>query len=253
MITPQTLAGTNLSPYMNPYTQSVIDPSMQLLEQQRRQGIGQIGDQATQARAFGGSRQGVAEGVTNSQSALQAGQLGANLWGQNFNQAQQAATGDITRNMQAQQLNQAAGEWGAGFQGQMAQQLAGLAQGRQQNFLAGIQPAMAGQQMMTAQQQAQLDAAQQLYNEQKQDPLQRIAIRTNQLAQSPYGQTTTQMGQGPSSNPMLAGLGAGATTLGLLGTFGKMFGPWGSSADAGIPGSNAAAQSAAAAYGPVYV
>jgi hypothetical protein len=224
MVSPQTLAGTDLSPYMNPYSSMVINPAMTQMEQARRQALGQVGDQATQSRAFGGSRQGIAEGVTNAQSELQKGQFVGNLMGQNFAQAQAGATGDITRNMQAQQLNQAAGEWGAGFQGQMAQQLAGLAQGRQQNYLAGIQPAMAGQQMMTAQDQAKLDAAQQLYNEQKQDPLQRIAIRTNQLSQSPYGQETTQTGPGPSTNPMLTGLGVGATTAGLLGTFGKMGG-----------------------------
>src|SRR5262245_5908855 len=41
MITPQTLAGTNLKPYMDPYIQSVIDPSMALLEQQRMRGVNQ--------------------------------------------------------------------------------------------------------------------------------------------------------------------------------------------------------------------
>src|SRR5215471_1151472 len=36
MVNPGMLRDTNLQPYMNPYTQAVIDPSMQLLEAQRR-------------------------------------------------------------------------------------------------------------------------------------------------------------------------------------------------------------------------
>ena len=96
----QRLAGTDLSPYMNPYTQGVINPAMQQMEQSRRQALMGIGDQATQAKAFGGSRQGVAEGVTNAQSELQKGGFVSNLMGQNFLQAQQGAVGDITAPIQ---------------------------------------------------------------------------------------------------------------------------------------------------------
>src|SRR5262245_59853168 len=123
---PGMLAQANLAPYMNPYTQQVIDPSMALFEQQRRQGINQIGDQAVQARAFGGSRQGVAEGVTNAQSALQAGQFGANLYSQNFLNAQQQAVGDIQRQYAADVANRDANYQAAVFRGSMANQLAGL-------------------------------------------------------------------------------------------------------------------------------
>lgn len=223
-ITPQTLAGTNLQPYMNPYTQSVIDPSMQLLNQQNQQGLNSIGNNAIGAKAFGGSRQGVAEGAQNAQSNLLAGQLGAQLWGQNFNQAQTAATGDIQRNMTAQQNNQAAGEWGAGFRGQMANQLGSLATSGQNAFLSGINAAQGGQQQLYAQQQAQLDAAQKLYAEQRQQPIDVLNIRQNALAQAGAfgGQTNIQQGPGPSSNPLLAGLGAASTAAGLYGTLSGM-------------------------------
>lgn len=216
-ITPQTMAGTNLAPYMNPYTQSVIDPSMQLIAQQNQQGLNAIGNNAIGAKAFGGSRQGVAEGAQNAQSNLLAGQLGAQLNSQNFQQAQTAATGDITRNMTAQQNNQAAGEWGATFQGQMANQLANLAQGQQQNYLQGLNAAMGGQQMLQTQNQNQINAQMQQYAEQGQYPLQQLAIFQNALAQSPYGQQTTQMTPGPSTNPLMSGLGTAATAAGLYG------------------------------------
>ena len=223
-ITPQTMAGTNLQPYMNPYTQSVIDPSMQLIAQQNQQGLNSIGNSAIGAKAFGGSRQGVAEGAQNAQSNLLAGQLGAQLNSANFAQAQTAATGDITRNMTAQQNNQAAGEWGAGFQGQMANQMGALATNGQNAFLTGVNAAMGGQQTLQQQQQAQINAAMQQYAEQGQYPLQQLAIFQNALSQSPYGQQTTQMTPGPSTNPLMSGIGTAATGLGLYGALNSLAG-----------------------------
>lgn len=100
------LANTNLQPYMNPYTQSVVDYGLKALESQRLQALNGIGDQAVRSNAFGGSRQGVLEGVTNAGAAMQAGTLASNLMNQNFMQAQNAAVGDINRNFAMQQANQ---------------------------------------------------------------------------------------------------------------------------------------------------
>ena len=55
---------------MSPYTQSVIDPANQLMQQQLAQNLHTIGAGANQAGAFGGSRQGVQEGIAQSQAAL---------------------------------------------------------------------------------------------------------------------------------------------------------------------------------------
>jgi hypothetical protein len=219
-INPQSLASTSLTPYMSPYTQSVIDPSMKLLQQQNQLSLNQIGDQAAQNRAFGGSRQGVAEGVQNAQTNLLAGQLGANLWNQNFNQAQAAATGDITRNMQGQVYNASNALQGAQFQGNMANQLASLATGGQNAWLTGMNAAMGGQNMLQQQQQLQDQAAQQAYAEQQAWPQQRLAILQNALAQSPYGQTNMSSGPGPYGSPLMTGLGTGATLAGLFGKYG---------------------------------
>ena len=220
-ITPQTLAGTNLQPYMDPYISQVINPSMQLLNQQRQQGLNQIGDQANQAKAFGGSRQGIAEGMTNAQSSLLAGQLGGQLYGNAFQNALAGATGDITRNLTAQQQNAANAIQSAGLRGSMAGQLGNLATAGQNAWLTGVQQAMGGQGVLTQQQQQQLQAAMDLYNEQRMDPIQRIQLRTQQLSQSPYGQTTTStVPNYASTSPLLSGLGTASTLAGLLGKFG---------------------------------
>jgi len=221
-VNPQTLAGTNLSPYMNPYTSAVINPTMALMEQQRQQALNGVGQQASQQNAFGGSRQGVSEGVTNAQYGLNEAQMAGGLLSNNFNQAQAAATGDITRNLTAQQLNQAAAATGAGIQANAATGAGNLASGQQQNWLQGMQAAMGGQQMLTSQQQQQLNAAMQYYTEQQQYPIQQLQILQNALQVSPYGTTTTTTGPGPSSNAAMQGIGG---ALGLLGTFGSLATP----------------------------
>ena len=58
---------------MNPYTQSVIDASMLDLKSAKDLALQQINQQASGARAFGGSRQGVAEALQRSQAAQGAG------------------------------------------------------------------------------------------------------------------------------------------------------------------------------------
>ena len=105
-VTPQTLAGTDLSPYMNPFTQSVINATLPGMQQANALSQNQQANSANSANAFGGSRQGIQQGVAQSQGAMNIGQMLANLNSANFTQAQTAATGDISRNLQAQTQNQ---------------------------------------------------------------------------------------------------------------------------------------------------
>ena len=69
---PAQLSQQNLAPYMNPYTQEVIDRSLADLERARLSATNNLGFSASQAGAFGGSRHGVAEGLTNEGYATQA-------------------------------------------------------------------------------------------------------------------------------------------------------------------------------------
>ena len=144
--------------YMNPYTQQVIDTSMGDLERQRQMQMNQLGAQASAAGAFGGSRQGVAESLTNEAFARQGGQLAAGLRQQGFQTALGASQQDVANQMQAALANQsarsAAEQFGqaTGLQGQIANQ---GAFGRAQEF---------GQGMTLDAQQANQQAAQQAAN-----------------------------------------------------------------------------------------
>jgi Chaperone of endosialidase len=210
------LAGTDLSSYMNPYTQNVVNSGLQALDIQRQQALNQIGDQAIKTGAFGGSRQGISEGITNAGAAMQAGNLAAQLQAQNFGQAQNAATNDINRNLQAQLANQQAGLNGAGLNLSAANNLGSLAAQGQNSFLQGTAAALAGQENLQQQNQAQLTAQQQAYQEQQQFPLQQLQVPLQALGLTPYGSSSTQTMTGGTANPWLTGLGAASTGIGIL-------------------------------------
>jgi len=150
------LASTSIDPYMNPYTQNVVDTTLADLERQRQ--IQQQGTaaQAAQAGAFGGSRQGVAESLTNEAFARQAAQTAAGLRQSGFAQAQQQAQQDLARQMQASQLNQA-----TGLQAGLANQATAL-QAARANQDAMLRAGLANQQAGLQGAQFRLGAANQL-------------------------------------------------------------------------------------------
>lgn len=84
----------NVSAYMNPYTQNVIDNTQNDIERQRQMTINNMGAAATRANAFGGSRQGVAEGVTNAEYGRIAANAIAPMRAQGYNTAMSNAMAD---------------------------------------------------------------------------------------------------------------------------------------------------------------
>jgi len=106
-ITAGSFLNQNLQQYMNPYTQAVTEQSLADLERSRQLQQQQTAAQATAARAFGGSRQGVAEAETNRAFGENAARLVAQQNAAAYQAAQQASESDLARQMQAQQLNQA--------------------------------------------------------------------------------------------------------------------------------------------------
>jgi hypothetical protein len=194
-VTPGMLAKTDLTPYMNPYTKNVIDTSMQQLEAQRQQAVMGNADKSIQANAFGGSRQGITNAVTNAQSAMAAGQLSAQLYGQNFQQAQAGATGDLQRMLAAAQGNQQA----ALTQGQQnltaTGQLAALGDTANRNVLQQFgMLSQAGQQQ---QQQAQnvINANMQKFQQAQDYPTQQLNTLLSALGMTPYEKSQTTQGQ----------------------------------------------------------
>ena len=92
---PGSLATTDLSPYMNPYTTDVVNQTINQNERARQ--IAQTNDsqQATAAGAFGGSRSGILGAQTNEAFDRNTGAQIASLNQANYSQAQNAAQQDI--------------------------------------------------------------------------------------------------------------------------------------------------------------
>ena len=128
------MAGPDIQRFQNPYQQQVTDRTLQGLERQRQMQTNTLGAQASQAGAFGGSRHGVAEALTNEAFARQGADTMANLNMQGFNTALGAGQQQQGLLMQgAGQLGQLAGQ---GFD--MGQQIANQ-QAQQGALQQGIQ------------------------------------------------------------------------------------------------------------------
>jgi hypothetical protein len=115
---------SDIGRYMNPYTSGVIDASLGDIEKARAAASSRIGQQAAAAKAFGGSRQALAQGASSGQFAEQAAKTAAQLRAQGFDVAANQMQQDLARQQQAaiQNASQrtAASQFGAGAMNQAA-------------------------------------------------------------------------------------------------------------------------------------
>jgi hypothetical protein len=194
--------------YMNPYMNQILAP--QLAEANRNYDIGAVRQQqgATQAGAFGGSREAImaAENERNRNTGLNQ------IYGQGLNTAYTNAQNQYNQNLQ----NQLAGY---GLMGQSANTLGQLGQNQyqQQMGINALQNQYGGQQQ--AQQQRGLDTAYQDFLNQKNYPYKQLGFMSDMIRGLPLGQqSTAQVYQPPGSAiGQIAGLGVGALGLAGLG------------------------------------
>lgn len=89
-------AASELMPmYMNPYTNEVIDRTSADITRMGQQQLNQVGADATRMGAFGGSRHGVVEGLTNSEMQKNIADASAQLRHAGFNTAAGLAQNDV--------------------------------------------------------------------------------------------------------------------------------------------------------------
>jgi hypothetical protein len=147
----------DISQYMNPYQQQVIEAGQADIERQRQMASENLAAQAQRAGAFGGSRQAVQEGVLAGEALRQAGALSAQQRQAGFQQAVESGKFDIGQVQQARTL-----ESQQGFQAeQLGQQAREAAAAREQAARAGNMQAA----NRFAEQQAQLEQQATLANQ----------------------------------------------------------------------------------------
>ena len=140
------LANTDMSQYMNPYTDQVIAANEKDTRRAANMGLDMLGAQAQAAGGFGGSRHGIAMGEIGRGLTDTLGRQSAGLRQAGYQNAQQMAGQDISNNFQSQMANQQGGQFdvSTNMQGQLANQGASL-QASQQNQQNALQAALANQ------------------------------------------------------------------------------------------------------------
>jgi hypothetical protein len=201
-------AAGGIGTYMNPYTQQVIDLTGQDIERQRQMAMNQLGAQASAAGAFGGSRQGVAESLTNAEFARQSANVAAQLRQQGFGTALGAAQTDVANQFAAQRANQAALADASRLRLGASSQLGGLGQtafGMGQNII-NMQQGFGQQQQ--AMNQRLIDAARNQFGGFAGAPQASIGLPLQAVGAANMGQRTQTQSYNPGLFDYL-GLGAG--------------------------------------------
>jgi len=189
--------------YTNPYEQAVVDASLSDIERARREASAATRSQAAAAGAFGGSRSGVAESLTNRDFARQAALTAAQLRQGGYDRATSLTEADKNRALEAARANQTA-SLGAAQSSLGAQTQAGIAGGQ-----LGLSNAELVQRGLLANQSTDLQA--QLANQSA--GLNAGQFNAGQLQQS---------GQFNASNNALGALNAGQLRLGAAGQLGQL-------------------------------
>lgn len=144
--------------YMNPYVMAALQPQLQQLQLQQAANQQGINTQATQAGAFGDSRQGVQSALNNFYGGLQQQDVIGQGLSQAYSSGQQAFATDAGNALTAQTANQ-----GANLQAGLANQQAGLT-AQQANQGAALQASLANQSAGLNAQEANQAAGQNAYN-----------------------------------------------------------------------------------------
>ena len=175
--TQQAMAGPNIGQFMNPYNRMVTATTLGDLESQRQMAANTTGAQASAANAFGGSRHGVADSLTNAAFAKQGAETFGNLQQQGFNTALNAA-----QNQQNIRMG------GSAQLGQLGQQAFNTGQTIQQNQQQqGL--------MQQGLQQALIDAARGQYAGYTGAPNQALSAPLAALGVTPVPESTTKTNQ----------------------------------------------------------
>lgn len=199
--------------YMSPYMQSVVDINKnQALRDAAAQGT-QRAAKFSQAGAFGGSRQAIADAEAGRNLNTQLQDIQNKGMQDAYTTGMQAYQTDAARQLQAQQMGEQSRQFGAnlGLQGsQAATQAAstlgqlGATQSQNQQDIIKLQSQLGQQQQQTN--QATLDAQQQQWANQQNYGFKQLGFLSDMLRGLPLSNTNVYQAA-PSNTSQLAGLG----------------------------------------------
>jgi len=206
------MTGQQLTDYMSPYQQQVIDTSLAEFDRQaamRQQGIS---DAAVGLGGYGGGREGVMQAEYQTQSDRNRAMLQAGLQQQGFTQAQGARQQDYLNRLGLAQAQQGLGSYQAGLGAATQQQL-------------GADVGLAGRvgSANQAQAQAELDAIREANRLAAYEPLERLGMYGTGVTGLMGGYPSQyQFTSQPGPTPLQSALGIASVGGGL---YGNIYGP----------------------------
>ena len=224
----QRVAAADFSPtdfrqFMDPYTEDVIATTQADIARQGAMQQNQLAAGAVGAGAFGGSRQGIAQGEIARNVMDQQARTGAQLRSQGFQQAQNLAQQAAQQQLRQAQLTGQLGQTVAG----LGTQTAALGQLGQQMGVQDVNTLLGIGGLQQGQSQKELDVARANELAQQALPFQRIGFLSDIFRGVPALQQTVSRSTTPppSRGSQLLGLGiAGLGAVGQAGGFGNFFG-----------------------------
>ena len=213
---------TSYQQFMNPFTEDVIATTQADIARQGAMQQNQLGASAVGAGAFGGSRQGIAQGEIARNVMDQQARTGAQLRSQGFAQAQNLAQQAAQQQLKQAQLTGQLGQTVAG----LGTQTAALGQLGQQMGVQDVNTLLGIGGLQQGQSQKEFDVARANQLAQQALPFQRIGFLSDifrgvPALQQTVSRTTTPP---PSRGSQLLGLGiAGLGAVGSAGGFGNFF------------------------------
>lgn len=185
------------SKYMDPFTQDVINSTVTTSKDALNQALQGNADKAIAAKAFGGSRGAIVDGVTTAQNNKDLMAQVAQLNSANFNQATGAMQGDITSKLAA------------------ASGLTGNQDSANKSKAAQIQGLLGAGAQNQQQAQTVLNDQKGKFDEAQNYDTDRLNLMLSALGMSPYGKTdnTTKTSTEGSSGTDIAQTGLGILSL----------------------------------------
>ena len=110
MVQGASVLGRDIGEYMNPFERQVIDAGLGDISRAEEQARGGRASRATAARAFGGSRAAIEEGIAAGEAARERNRFVAEQRAQGFREASAQREADVGRQQQAGLSNQAAAQ-----------------------------------------------------------------------------------------------------------------------------------------------
>ncbi len=204
----------NLAEYQNPYTNDVVARTMAGMETEAEKGRRKINQEAQAAKAFGGSRMEVEQGVFGGETLRAMGDTESKLRERAYDKAREYQKDDWARQFQNRdiefknrdQLRQTA---------KMTSDLATAAQAGEAQDYFNI---LSAGKMKEDQMRERLEEDYKKWSQRQQHPLEMLNVRLAALGMSPYGRTeVTDKTENSTSKSKGGGMDVGSGILGGLG------------------------------------